>query len=178
MTILTPLARHILDTLRPIPDYPKPGIVFQDITPVLADGKLLRTLVGAMADPFREQGITHVVGIEARGFILGGAVAVSLDAGFVPARKPGKLPWERVSESYALEYGTDCLECHRDGLDLNARVLIVDDVLATGGTARAAAQLARGLGAEVVGWTFLLEIGGLGGLDRLEGAPVHVIAKR
>ena len=96
-----------------------------------------------MADPFREQEVTHVLGIEARGFILGGAVATSLGAGFVPARKPGKLPWERVTESYDLEYGKDALECHRDGLPAPARVLIVDDVLATGGTARAAGQLAR-----------------------------------
>lgn len=178
MTTLTPVARHVLETLRAIPDYPKPGIVFQDITPVLADGKLFRSVVIAMAEPFRELEITHVVGIEARGFILGGAVAMELDAGFVPARKPGKLPWDRVRESYELEYGTDALECHRDGLDRNARVLIVDDVLATGGTARAAGQLARGLGAELVGWSFLLEIGGLGGAGRLNGALSHVVAKR
>jgi len=178
MTVVTPLARHVLDTLRPIPDYPKPGIVFQDITPVLADGKLFRTVIGAMADPFRELDVTHVLGIEARGFILGGAVATNLGVGFVPARKPGKLPWERVRESYALEYGTDALECHRDGMDDQARVLVVDDVLATGGTARAAGQLARGLGAHVVGWSFLLEIAGLGGKERLEGAVCHIVAKR
>ena len=178
MTLVTPLARHILDTLRPIPDYPKPGIVFQDITPVLADGKLFRTVVDAMADPFREADVTHILGIEARGFILGGAVATNLGVGFVPARKPGKLPWERVRESYELEYGTDALECHRDGVDPQARVLIVDDVLATGGTARAAGQLVRGLGAEVVGWSFLLEIAGLGGKERLQGAICHVVAKR
>lgn len=178
MTTLTPLARHVLDTLRPIRDYPKPGIVFQDITPVLADGKLFRTVVTTMADPFRDDGITHVLAIEARGFILGGAVATSLGAGFVPARKPGKLPWEKVTQSYELEYGTDALECHRDCVDENSRVLVVDDVLATGGTARAAAELARGLGADVVGWTFLLEIGGLGGLERLKGGRSHVLAKR
>lgn len=178
MTTVTPLARHLLDMLRPIRDYPKPGIVFQDITPVLADGKLLRTLIDGMAEPFRNLDITHVLGIEARGFILGGAVATSLGAGFVPARKPGKLPWERVRETYDLEYGTDALECHRDCLDARARVLIVDDVLATGGTARAAGQLARGLGAQVVGWSFLLEIGGLGGKGRLEGALCHVLATR
>jgi adenine phosphoribosyltransferase len=178
MSLVTPLARHVLDTLRPIPDFPKPGIVFQDITPVLADGKLFRTIVAAMADPFRELDVTHVVGIEARGFILGGAVATSLGAGFVPARKPGKLPWERVRESYDLEYGTDALECHRDGFDHRARVLVVDDVLATGGTARAAGQLARSLGAELVGWSFLLEIVGLGGASRLQGALTHVVARR
>jgi len=178
MTTITPLARHVLDTLRPIPNYPKPGIIFQDITPVLRDGRLLRTVVEAMAEPFRALDVTHVVGIEARGFILGGAVATALGAGFVPARKPGKLPWERVSESYALEYGRDALECHRDGLPAPARVLIVDDVLATGGTARAAGQLARGLGAELLGWSFLLEIGGLGGAEKLTGGITHVVARR
>jgi adenine phosphoribosyltransferase len=174
----TPLAREILTSLRAIPDYPKPGIIFQDITPVLADARLLQGLVAAMADPFRADAVTHVMGIEARGFILGGAIATCLDAGFVPARKPGKLPWERVRETYDLEYGTDALECHRDGLNSHARVLIVDDVLATGGTARAAAQLARGLGAQVVGWSFLLEIGGLGGAKRLEGARTHILVQR
>ena len=178
MTTVTPLARHVLDTLRAIPNHPKPGIIFQDITPVLRDGRLLRAVVEAMADPFREQEVTHVLGIEARGFILGGAVATSLGAGFVPARKPGKLPWDRVAESYDLEYGKDALECHRDGLPAPARVLIVDDVLATGGTARAAGQLARGLGAEVVGWSFLLEIAGLGGPEQLSGAVSHVVARR
>ena len=178
MTTVTPLARHVLDTLRPIPNYPKPGIIFQDITPVLRDGRLLRTVVQAMAEPFQSQDITHVVGIEARGFILGGAVATSLGAGFVPARKPGKLPWERVTEAYDLEYGQDALECHRDGLPAPARVLIVDDVLATGGTARAAGQLARALGAEVVGWSFLLEIAGLGGAGKLTGGSTHIVARR
>ncbi len=178
MTTTTPLARHVLETLRAIPNYPKPGIIFQDITPVLRDGPLLRTVVEAMADPFREQDVTHVLGIEARGFILGGAVAVNLGAGFVPARKPGKLPWERVAETYDLEYGKDALECHRDGLPAPARVLIVDDVLATGGTAKAAGQLVRSLGAEVVGWSFLLEIVGLGGPEKLTGAVSHVVARR
>jgi adenine phosphoribosyltransferase len=131
-----------------------------------------------MEEPFRDEGVTHVMGIEARGFILGGAVATSLGAGFVPARKPGKLPWERVAESYDLEYGKDSLECHRDGLPAPARVLIVDDVLATGGTARAAGQLVRALGAEVVGWSFLLEISGLGGPEKLTGAVSHVLARR
>jgi adenine phosphoribosyltransferase len=109
------------------------------------------------------------VGIEARGFILGGAVATSLGAGFVPVRKPGKLPWERVREEYTLEYGVDALEAHRDGVAAGHRVLIVDDVLATGGTAKAAGTLARGLGAELVGWSFLLEIGALNGEARLTG---------
>ena len=172
---MTPLTDRVRQTLRVIPDYPKPGILFQDITPVLRDGPLLSEVVLEMSRPFRDSRITHVVGIEARGFILGGAVATALSAGFVPARKPGKLPWERAAEAYDLEYGTDALEAHRDALGQGNRVLIVDDVLATGGTARAAGQLTRGLGAELVGWSFLLEIGALRGRDRLQGAACHVI---
>jgi adenine phosphoribosyltransferase len=117
------------------------------------------------------------MGIEARGFILGGAVATTLGAGFVPARKPGKQPWERATEEYDLEYGTDSLEAHRDAWTAGSRVLIVDDVLATGGTARAAGQLARGLGAEVVGWSFLLEIDALHGRERLQGGRWHAVAR-
>lgn len=176
MSDQTPLDRRVRDALRPIPDHPKPGILFQDITPVLGDGDLLRAVVAGMAEPFRDRGITHVLGIEARGFILGGAVATHLGAGFVPARKPGKLPWERVSQAYALEYGTDALECHRDGLPGGSQVLIVDDVLATGGTAEAAGRLAAGLGSEVVGWSFLLEIGALRGRTRLNGGSLLVLA--
>ncbi len=170
------LAGTVLSTLRPIPDYPKPGVLFQDITPVLQDGPLFHRVVEAMAAPFADAGISHVMGIEARGFILGGAVATSLGAGFVPARKPGKLPWERVREPYELEYGTDALEAHRDALPAGARVLVVDDVLATGGTARAAGRLARALGAELAGWSFLLEIGVLGGRRQLADAECRVLA--
>lgn len=170
------VTKRVLGALRAIPDYPKPGILFQDITPVLRDGPLLRDVIADMCRPFTASGVTHVLGIEARGFILGGAVAAMLGAGFVPARKPGKLPWERASESYDLEYGSDSLEAHRDGLSAGNRVLVVDDVLATGGTAKAAGQLARGLGAELVGWSFLLEISALKGRDRLEGATCHVVA--
>jgi adenine phosphoribosyltransferase len=170
------LERRIRETLRPIRDYPKPGIVFQDITPVLADAALLQDVIAAMVEPFAGSEVSHVVGIEARGFILGGAVASALRAGFVPVRKPGKLPWERVKEEYALEYGTDALEAHSDGLAPGRRVLIVDDVLATGGTAGAAARLARKLGSEVVGWSFLLEISFLNGRSRLSGAPSRVLA--
>ncbi len=169
------LADTVVRTLRSIPDYPKPGILFQDITPVLQHGPLLRQVVEAMAAPFSRGGITHVMGIEARGFILGGAVATALGAGFVPARKPGKLPWERVSETYALEYGTDALEAHRDALPAGARVLVVDDVLATGGTARAAGRLAHALGAQLAGWSFLLEIGFLDGRRQLDGAECRVL---
>lgn len=174
---MTTIANQVQDTLRVIPDYPKPGIRFQDITPVLADGRLLREVVSDMCRPFQGEGVTHVMGIEARGFILGGAVATTLGAGFVPARKPGKLPWDRVTESYELEYGSDSLEAHRDALTPESRVLVVDDVLATGGTARAAGQLVRGFGATLVGWSFLLEIEPLNGRGRLQEAPCHVVAR-
>jgi adenine phosphoribosyltransferase len=174
---MTAVAERVKRTLRTIPDYPKPGILFQDITPVLRDGPLLHDVVTDMVRPFRSVGVTHVLGIEARGFILGGAVATALGAGFAPARKPGKLPWERASEAYDLEYGSDALEAHRDALGAGNRVLIVDDVLATGGTARAAGQLARSLGAELVGWSFLLEIQALRGRERLQGALCHVVAQ-
>lgn len=173
---MTTVADRVLQTLRAIPDYPKPGILFQDITPVLRDGTLLRDVVADMCRPFAGRDVTHVLGIEARGFILGGAVAAALGAGFVPARKPGKLPWERATEAYDLEYGSDSLEAHRDAWPEGGRVLVVDDVLATGGTARAAGQLARGLGADLVGWSFLLEIRGLGGVERLTGAVCHAVA--
>ena len=176
MSATPTLERRVRDALRPIQDHPKPGIVFQDITPVLADAALFHDVVAGMARPFAGGGVTHVVGIEARGFILGGAVATELGAGFVPVRKPGKLPWERVTEEYALEYGTDALECHSDGLAPGRRVLIVDDVLATGGTAEAAARLARRLGSDVAGWSFLLEISFLNGRGRLGGAPTEVLA--
>jgi adenine phosphoribosyltransferase len=176
MTATMTLDQRVRAALRPIQDYPKPGILFQDITPVLGDAVLLRDVIAGMAEPFAAQRVTHVVGIEARGFILGGAVATTLGAGFVPVRKPGKLPWERVKEEYALEYGTDALECHRDGLPEGSRVLVVDDVLATGGTAQAAGELARKVGAEVLGWSFLLEIAFLKGRDRLEGARCHVLS--
>ena len=173
----TTISERVRTTLRPIPDYPKPGILFQDITPVLRDGQLFRDVVLEMCRPFQDSDVTHVLGIEARGFILGGAVAAALGAGFVPARKPGKLPWECATEVYDLEYGTDSLEAHRDAWNAGSRVLIVDDVLATGGTAKAAGQLARGLGAAVIGWTFLLEIAVLKGWERLQDGICHVVVR-
>jgi adenine phosphoribosyltransferase len=170
------LATVIRDHLRAIPDYPKPGIIYQDITPVLQEASLFRAVVEGLCQPFLASGVTHVIGIEARGFILAGAVASHLEAGFVPARKAGKLPWRTRTESYALEYGEDTLEAHEDAFQEGAKVLIVDDVIATGGTARATGSLARSLGADVAGWAFLLEIEGLGGHKLLQGAPVHILA--
>jgi len=174
----TEIAAEIRRRLRAIPDYPKAGIVYQDITPVLQEADLFRRAVEALARPFRDAAVSHVIGIEARGFILGGAVATELGVGFVPARKAGKLPWRTVRESYALEYGEDSLEAHEDAFEGGGgRALIVDDVIATGGTARATGALARSLGATVVGWAFLLEIDGLDGVARLEGAPSHILAR-
>ena len=141
-----------------IPDYPEPGVIFKDITPLLADEQGLSAVVDDMANHFMKAGITKVVGAEARGFLVGAPVAYKLGAGFVPARKPGKLPREVYSESYALEYGSDELEIHKDALTADDRVLIVDDLVATAGTAVATARLVERAGATVVGFSFLLEL--------------------
>jgi adenine phosphoribosyltransferase len=171
--VTSSLQARVLKHLRAIPDYPKPGILFQDITPVLANGALLREVTDAMAAGYRSAGITKVVGIEARGFILGSPVALALGTGFVPFRKPGKLPWKLLRREYALEYGTNVVEAHADALAPGDRVLIVDDVLATGGTAAAAADLVGDLGATVTGWAFLLELGFLDGKGKLAQAQVQ-----
>lgn len=169
------LTDSIRAALRTIPDYPKPGIMFQDITPILQNGLLFRQVREELAAPFRGAGITHVVGIEARGFILAAPVAVTLGAGFIPLRKPGKLPWKTVRHEYELEYGTDSLEAHADACPPGSKVLVVDDVLATGGTAAAAAALVRRLGGELRGWSFLLAIGALNGAAKLDLAQAHVV---
>ena len=159
--------------IRDVPDFPKPGITFKDITPLLADPEAFAEVVDRMAEPFVGRGITKVVGIEARGFVVAAPVAHRLGAGFVPVRKPGKLPWETASEAYELEYGTDELEVHLDAIAPGEKVLVVDDVIATGGTALAAARLVEGLGGQVVGLAFLVELAFLGGADRLGDLP-HV----
>jgi len=153
--------------IRDIPDFPQPGVIFKDITPVLSDPVAFGFLVDALAAPFRGSSVSHVVGIEARGFIVSTPVAERLGAGFVPVRKAGKLPWKTAKVEYDLEYGTDTLEVHQDALQAGDRVLIVDDVLATGGTAAATIELVRSLGAEVVGCSFLIELAFLGGRARL-----------
>jgi adenine phosphoribosyltransferase len=165
----------IYQRIRDVPDFPKPGIVFKDITPLLLDPSALRRVVDLMAAPFRGSRVTRVVSIESRGFLLGAPIALALDAGLVPIRKPGKLPAERGRVEYALEYGTDALEMHRDALSSIDRVLIVDDVLATGGTAEAAAKLVRAHGGEVVGFTFLIELDFLKGRERLRGERVEAL---
>ena len=163
------LERRLRRAIRDVADFPKPGVVFKDITPLLADATLFRDATDAMSAPFAGLGITHIVAIESRGFILGGPIATRLAAGFVPIRKPGKLPSRAERIEYALEYGTDTLEIHADALSTASRVLVVDDVLATGGTAAATLALVRRLGADVVGLSFLIELGFLPGAERLRG---------
>jgi adenine phosphoribosyltransferase len=156
--------------IRTVPDFPSPGIRFKDLTPILADAVLFGQVLDRLVEPFDGLGVTHVVGIEARGFWFGPALAQRLGAGFVPARKPGKLPAERLSETYALEYGTDTLELHADALASAhgaARVLVHDDVIATGGTAAAACALVERAGGEVVACSFVMELGFLNGRARL-----------
>jgi adenine phosphoribosyltransferase len=168
-------AARLKSLIRDIPDYPKPGILFKDITPLLADAEGFALATRLMAEPFADAGVTHIVAIESRGFILGAPVAQQLGAGFVPVRKPGKLPHTKRREEYALEYGTDALEVHDDAVGATARVLIVDDVLATGGTAAATCRLVESLGATVVGLSFLLALSFLSGAERLGGRRVSSI---
>lgn len=156
------------DLIRDIPDFPQPGVAFKDITPLLASAAALSWCVEALADAFAEQPVDKVIGVEARGFILAAPVAVRMGAGFVPVRKPGKLPWHVTAETYHLEYGVDSLEIHQDALEPGERVLIIDDVLATGGTATATARLARALGADVAGFGCVIELAFLGGRGKLE----------
>ena len=153
--------------LRDVPDFPQPGIVFKDITPLLAEPAAFRTTIDAFADHSMMLGVDKVVGIEARGFIFAAPVAYRVGAGFVPVRKPGKLPWHTVSETYALEYGTDALEVHEDGIAASETVLVIDDVLATGGTAAATCRLVDRLGARIAGLAFVVELGFLGGRAKL-----------
>src|SRR5215212_1105597 len=161
------LANRVIALIRDVPDYPNPGITFKDITPLLANARAFGDVTRALAEPFADLGITHVVAIESRGFILGAPVAQHLGAGFVPVRKAGKLPALTRRENYALEYGTDVLEIHADALDQSSRALIVDDVLATGGTAEATCRLVESLEATVVGLSFLISLSFLPGLARL-----------
>ena len=169
------IAHDVARAIRDVPDFPKPGILFKDITPVLLDAPLFRRVTDAMADAFAAEGITHVVAIESRGFILGAPVAQRLNAGLVPIRKPGKLPAALEREDYNLEYGTDALEMHADALPPEARVLVVDDVLATGGTAAAACRLVERVGGKVIGLSFLMVLGFLKGADELRGRRVDTV---
>jgi len=163
--------------IRDIADYPKPGVTFRDITPLLGNAEGFARAVDELADPFREFGVDRVVGVEARGFIPAAAVAYRLEAAFVPVRKAGKLPWAVAREEYELEYGTDKLEIHRDAIHPDEKILVIDDVLATGGTAAATARLIETLGGQIVGLAFLIEIMVLGGRERLTDYRVESLAQ-
>jgi adenine phosphoribosyltransferase len=159
--------------IRDVPDFPKEGIVFKDVMPLIADPEYFRETIRQLAEWSRPRNPDLVLGAEARGFIFGAALAYEVGAGFIAARKPGKLPWETVSATYELEYGTDSLEMHRDAVTPDARVIVLDDVLATGGTARAKVELVESMGGIVVGVLFVIELTFLHGRDRLEGQDVH-----
>jgi adenine phosphoribosyltransferase len=163
--------------IRDIPDFPKKGVVFKDITPLLADRAAYRQAVDALAERWRGVGVTKVLGIESRGFLFAAPVAYALGAGLAIVRKPGKLPFERVREVYALEYGEDALEMHIDAVGPGDRVLVVDDVLATGGTAHAVGKLVARQGAELAGYGFLIELSFLNGARRLGAAKVHALLR-
>lgn len=163
--------------IRDVPDFPRPGILFKDITPVLADPRLFAGAIGLLADRFERGSIDRVIGIDARGFIFASAVALRLNAGFVPVRKKGKLPYTTHEESYELEYGEGTVAIHTDALHAGSRVLLVDDLLATGGTAAAAAKLIRRLGAGIVEIVFLVELGFLNGRERLKDFAVRSLVR-
>ena len=163
--------------VRTIPDHPKPGIMFRDVTTLMADAQGFKAAIARIAEPYRTEPIDLVAGIEARGFILAGAIADRLGSGFVPVRKKGKLPWKTIRQEYALEYGTDTVEMHEDALARGKRVLLVDDLIATGGTAMAAIQLIRRLGGEIIGAAFIIDLPELGGAELLkkDGIDVHAL---
>jgi len=165
------------ELVRDIPDWPRPGIVFRDITPLLAAPDAFALTIDELAAPYADEQIDKVIGVEARGFVFAAPVAYRRGAGFVPVRKVGKLPWEIEQEEYVLEYGTDLLEIHRDAVHPRERVLIVDDVIATGGTAAATARLVERLGGVVVGFAFLLELASLAGRSQLDDYRVQVILR-
>lgn len=162
--------------IRTIPDHPKPGILFRDVTTLMSNAAAFKAAIEAMAAPFKANGIQQVAGIDARGFILGGALAVELGAGFTALRKPGKLPWQTFSAVYELEYGSDELHMHTDALNPGDRVLLVDDLIATGGTAEAGMKLLNQAGADIVAAAFLVDLPDLGGADRLRAHGLNVEA--
>ena len=172
-----PTPTALTSFVRDVPDFPKPGILFRDITPLLASAEAFSVAVAAMAQPVLNLQPTHVLGLESRGFIFGSALAQKLGIGFVPARKPGKLPMATHSEAYGLEYGTDALEIHQDAFKAGDRVLIVDDVMATGGTAAAAQRLVQRTGAQPVALTVFIELTSLPGREKVEGLPVFSVLR-
>jgi adenine phosphoribosyltransferase len=167
--------KEIEQAIRNVPDFPQPGIQFKDITPVLADARLFMGAVDLLTEKFRPGSVDTVVGIDARGFIFAAAAAAKLHTGFVPVRKKGKLPYKTIEQDYALEYGTATVAMHVDALKPGARVILIDDLLATGGTAAAAAALVKKLGAQILEIGFLIELGFLHGREKLQGYPVHSV---
>ena len=164
---------YIRSKVRDVPDFPKPGILFKDITPVLADPKAFNLCLDLMAERYDGQQLDAIVGIESRGFIFGAALASKMRKAFVPTRKPGKLPHKTFKQEYALEYGTDAIEIHQDAVKAGDKVLIVDDLIATGGTARAAADLITKIGGKVIGATFAIELTFLPGAERMKPVPIY-----
>ncbi len=173
-TIMTKISSELADSIRSIPDYPKPGIIFRDITTLLGDARAFRRAIDELVQPYAGLKIDKIAGMEARGFILGGAVAHQLSAGFVPIRKKGKLPHETVRIAYSLEYGVDEMEIHMDAVKPGEKVILVDDLIATGGTAVGAVQLLRQIGADVVSACFVIDLPELGGRKKLEALGVEV----
>ena len=167
------MPQDLKSLIRTIPDYPKQGIMFRDVTTLLGDARGFRTAIERMAGPYMSSGVQGVAGIEARGFILGGAIADKLGCGFVPIRKKGKLPWKTIGQEYTLEYGVDIIEMHEDAIDKGERILIVDDLIATGGTAEAAVKLVQRSGGEIVGAAFVIDLPELGGMKKLAGLGVQ-----
>jgi adenine phosphoribosyltransferase len=166
---------HLKASIRDVPDFPQPGIVFRDITPLLGDAALFRQTLNLLAAPYRATQVDLVIGVESRGFIFGAPLAYLLGVGFVPVRKAGKLPHQTIAAEYALEYGTNVVEAHIDAVQPGQRVVVVDDLLATGGTAAATVQLMEKLGAEIVGVSFVVELAALNGRERLVSFPVHTV---
>ncbi len=169
------MALDLTAYIRDVPDFPKPGILFKDITPLLGDPAALKDAVQALAEPYRNANLASVAAVESRGFIFAAAVACELGCGFVPLRKPDKLPAETTSATYQLEYGTDTIEVHVDAIHPGDRVAIIDDVIATGGTAAAAVELVNGLGGNLVGISFLIDLAFLGGTAKLGDYPIHSV---
>ena len=169
------MPKALIDAIRDVQDFPKPGIVFKDITPILGDHALLTRSIELLTETANGQKIDKVVGIDARGFIFGAPVALNLEAGFVPVRKAGKLPWKTYSEAYSLEYGENVVEIHQDAINPGDKVLLIDDLLATGGTAAAAVKLLEKLGADIVSVSFLIELSFLKGREKITNSPVNSI---
>ena len=176
MTMTMSELDYVRSTVRQVPDFPKPGILFLDITTATKDAKSMNLMIDFLVEKFKNEKIDYVAGIESRGFIFGASLACKLGAGFIPVRKPNKLPAETVSESYDLEYGSDSIEIHKDAVEEGKKVLIIDDLLATGGTAKAACNLFKKVGADVASVAFIIELCDLGGREKIEATGVEVVS--